>query len=98
MQKKSSVVQALKEIHKPALHQIILGDFNFPSNENNVLVKYLTKDLELRQVVDHSTHEQGGMIDHIYLSVSYCVSEISAKFNVYSDHMNFTIKLKHVDR
>ena len=95
---KASVVQSFESFHQSNLYQIVLGDFNFQQNEKNILSEYLTNHLKLRQVVDSSTHEKGGMIDHIYLSDALCVSEIKAKFNIFSDHMGFTIKFAHADK
>ena len=96
---KQSVVESLKSIHKPELFQMVIGDFNFSSEDENVIVDYLKHELRLTQAVDGPTHEKGRGIDHIYLQdpYLYCVAKICQRFNYYSDHMSFNIQFMFDD-
>ena len=94
----SNVVIALQDMILDDLQTIVLGDFNFhfDSEKLNELSSYLTKVLQLQQVVTGPTYLLGpNTIDHIYVSseLSNCI-KITYRFNYYSDHMSFNISFK----
>jgi len=45
---------------------IILGDFNFPANSENIFTG-LMESSGFNQLIDRLTHDSGGTIDHLYV-------------------------------
>ena len=45
---------------------IVLGDFNFPSEEDNIFTDFM-KSAGFNQLIDRPTHDCGGTIDHLYV-------------------------------
>ena len=43
----------------------LVGDMNFDTSEKNALTRYLNK-LNFSQIIQHATHLDGLIIDHIY--------------------------------
>ena len=73
--------------------KMVIGDFNFDCQENNTLTRYF-KSIDLHQIVQEPTHEEGRTIDHIY-ATQQLKSRISVTnvFKYFTDHSAFQIKL-----
>ena len=86
--------QQLCPILTPLKPTFICGDFNlcFLKNKNNTFTQYLIKK-EFSQIVKYSTHEKGGLLDHIY------IKNISQNYHIhhhavyYSDHEGICVTL-----
>ena len=91
----SVIVDQLKSMRLKKLDTIVLGDFNYDAKKNNVLAKYLSKTLRLKQIVLGPTYNYGpNTIDQIHVP-SKLVNKITylSRFNYYTDHMSFNICL-----
>ena len=64
---------------------VICGDFNicYKSDRNNTMIKAL-EEIGFQQLVQASTHFEGGLIDHVY--VRKCVSKVNIDCSQYSPY------------
>lgn len=89
----SEVEHMMRRIKLKANHHIIIGDFNFNSNESNVISNLFSKEMGLNQLIERPTHRDGRTIDHCYVS-----PKIDCAFTFvnpyYTDHTAICIKLK----
>ena len=90
-----SLLDSLKKIIQQSHHLIILGDFNFNANARNVITYHLKEVCKLHQMIDIPTQQEGGTIDHLYLSKDLEeLVEIKIMFKYFSDHAAFQLKIK----
>ena len=88
------VVKQLFPLFTPLKATFICGDFNICAlkNPQNLLTQSLTED-NFQQIIKYSTHEKGGLLEHVY------VKNISKDCNVhyhavyYSDHEGMCITI-----
>ena len=80
------LVNDMKKIFLPGLHQIVIGDMNFDAEEQNCFVDYLNS-MGFVQMVNQATHKDGRILDHCYVqqSIEERVS-LCLKFPHYTDH------------
>ena len=66
--------------------QIFIGDFNIEASENLIVQEFKNKNFS--QLVNFPTHEDGGIIDHCYVSNLILPKSIQVKQKAvhYSDH------------
>ena len=82
------LVDILKGLINSKKNCVIGGDFNLDLNKNRSykLTTFLTSQ-KFKQLVDKSTHIDGGLIDHCYLRILNGESyEVEVMPKVYSDH------------
>ena len=95
----NKVIERLQELfskmsEKPTL---LVGDFNFDSNERNLLTKFLKKE-DYFQMVTNPTHEKGRSIDHLYV-----LKDLKQKiifrlvFPYFTDHAGICIRINNVE-
>ena len=88
------VAKQIDNVIDKAMPQVVVGDFNFDTKENNLLKMYLTR-IGLIQMVNEPTHVEGRTLDHLYVSSElYDKVTIDVQFKYYSDHSALQIKLK----
>ena len=88
------VRQALLQMLRPDMVQIITGDFNFDASEENNLTRQL-KTLEFEQLVIGPTHDDGRTIDHCYVQKGLKDKfELTIHSPYYSDHDALLINFK----
>ena len=81
---------------------IILGDFNIRINNNDNLGMEFLEIMELknfRQIINHSTHREGGLLDLVFLPLDFSVKNINViEDKAISDHypIQFDITLTTV--
>ena len=86
------VVKVIKTMIDPNNLQMILGDFNFDSMDNNY-IKNFFDEMGLHQEVTQPTHQAGRILDHLYLSGELREkSKLNVKFKYFSDHAALQIK------
>ena len=77
----------------------MLGDFNFNAvcQEQNFILREL-ENWGFKQLIQHPTHVQGGVIDHCYISDNLPLSSISLsqKSVYYTDHDIIEIKINQI--
>ena len=89
-----SLIHILDKIIPAAQSNCLVGDFNFSTDRRNKLTRYL-KNMDLHQLITQPTHEEGGMIDHCYVSQDLQKKiELNCVFKYFSDHVAFQIKFK----
>jgi len=77
---------------------IVCGDMNIDlkktGQKQTKLLKFL-EDFKLKQVVSDSTHEKGGLLDHVYVNEKICEKVIITKKSIrFSDHDIICISIK----
>ena len=89
-----AVAESLQSLLESRLNQVIIGDFNFDTKENNPLTRFMTEK-NWHQMVEGPTHEAGRTIDHLYASTDFmkCI-ELNVMFKYYTDHAALQIKFK----
>ena len=70
---------------------VIIGDFNLDAHRNASIIEQLSLQ-GFRQMVKKSTHEQGGLIDHVY--VNFKGVRVMQRSVYFSDHDLIIVELK----
>ena len=85
--------KALEQTMDHSLPQLVLGDFNFDSAEENCLTNYLQR-LGLLQVISQPTQKEGRTLDHLYVPANLKDKvDVKVQFKYFSDHASLQIKL-----
>ena len=77
---------------------IIIGDFNlrYTSDNHHMLIHYL-KSQRFSQVVNHPTHNRGGILDHMYIFKPDDLKDIIINWELYgasyTDHLGLLITI-----
>ena len=93
----SDITSMLSELfqHVPGDNIIIVGDFNwdFLGPENSL--KIFFKQNGFTQYIENPTHEEGGLLDHVYVKGEQCGGRVAVyqKARYYSDHDALFIKI-----
>ena len=74
---------------------IVLGDFNFTPDKTNIITRKF-KEWNYFQQITNSTHRDGNIIDHIYVSEELLEQSVcDLHYVYYSDHHGVCITLKN---
>ena len=90
------LVSRLKQMLIDDRISIICGDFNirYKTDSQHFLVCEIMK-MNFVQLIDHPTHKDGGISDHLYLYRPSCYNEIIISWELfspfYSDHFGISI-------
>ena len=85
--------KALEQTLDHSLPQLVLGDFNFDSAEENCLTNYLQR-IGLLQVISQPTQKEGRTLDHLYVPANLKDKvDVKVQFKYFSDHASLQIKL-----
>lgn len=72
---------------------LIIGDFNFTPESKNVVTEQL-KALTFNQIIESPTHQEGNIIDHVYVSEALSKSTFAdIHYAYYSDHQGLFINI-----
>jgi len=93
---KADFFRDLKKLASPQKMCIIIGDFNvdYLKIPQERLLTEITS-LGFKQLVNHPTHVEGGLLDHVYIRRSNLETQVQINFPFYSDHAAIAIKKCH---
>ena len=93
---KTEIVPLLQDKVKPT---IVMGDMNYHYQENHPL-KYLFAEIDYVQMVEKVTHDEGNLLDHIYISSPDLVSKVNVYLKplYFCDHDALCIRIPIGDK
>ena len=94
---KTEIVPLLQDKSKPT---IVMGDMNYDYQEAKHPLKYLFSEIDYIQMVEKVTHDEGNLLDHIYISSPNVLSkeDIYLKPLYFSDHDALCIRIVTKDK
>ena len=87
------LVEDANSLMVSGLPSIVLGDFNFDSDNQNCFVDFM-RAKDLVQIVNQPTHKDGGLIDHCYVPKEFQERiKLQLEYPHYSDHASVCLNL-----
>ena len=74
---------------------IVVGDMNWDYLDQNNAIKDFFQQNDFFQMISTPTHEEGGILDHVYVKGDQCEEKffVCQKSRYYSDHDAIFIKI-----